>query len=85
MANLKKVKIIRKGETEDSVVIVNVEKYLKRGTPRGLIIDSDNIVIVPVKKSGALSKTWGVLREVVTVAGAAAGIYLLVHTLREDE
>jgi polysaccharide export outer membrane protein len=84
MANLKKVKIIRKGGTRDTVVVVNVERYLKEGTLRGLTIDSDNIVIVPVKKPGALSKTWRVVREMVTVAGAVAGIYLLVDTLRED-
>ena len=84
-ANLKKVKIIKKGETEDTVITVNVDRYLKKGIPRGLIIDSDNIVIVPVKKPGALSKTWRVLRDMVTVAGAVAGIYLLVDTLKEDE
>ena len=84
MANLKKVKIIRKGETEDTVVLVNVARYLKEGTPRGFIIDSENIVIVPVKKPGAFSKTWRALREMVVVAGAVAGIWLLVDTLRED-
>jgi polysaccharide export outer membrane protein len=84
IANLKKVKLIKKGEGADTVIVTNLDHYLKKGIPKGLMIDSDNIVIVPAKRPGALSKTWGVLREVVTVAGAAAGIYLLIDTLRED-
>jgi polysaccharide export outer membrane protein len=84
MANLKRVKLVKKGEGEDTVIVTNVDHYLKKGIPKGLMINSDNIVIVPAKRPGTLSKTWGVLREAVTVAGAVAGIYLLVDTLRKD-
>jgi polysaccharide export outer membrane protein len=84
MANLKRVRLVKKGEGEDTVIVTNVDHYLKKGIPKGLMIDSDNIVIVPAKRPGTLSKTWGVLREAVTVAGAVAGIYLLVDTLRKD-
>jgi polysaccharide export outer membrane protein len=83
MANLKKVKIIRKEENKDVVSIINVDQYLKRGIPARLLMDSNDVVILPAKKPGALSKTWGALREVVTVAGAGAGIYLLIDKLKE--
>jgi polysaccharide export outer membrane protein len=83
LANLKKVKVMKKQESKDVVSIVNVDQYLKKGIPRGLVVDSDDIIIVPVKSPGGLSKAWGVFREVITVVGAGAGIYLLIDRLQE--
>lgn len=83
MADLKGVKIMKKGETMDTVSVVNVEHYLNKGTPKRLLINPGNIVLVSAKKPGALSKTWGMIRDVVPLAGAVASFYLVVHTLRE--
>ncbi|MGB8658703.1 MAG: polysaccharide biosynthesis/export family protein [Candidatus Zixiibacteriota bacterium] len=84
MANLKKVKLITREKDQDVISLINVDQYLRKGTRPSFVMGFNDIIIVPTKKPGTLSQTWGVLREAVTVAGAGASIYLLVHTLKKD-
>jgi polysaccharide biosynthesis/export protein len=84
MADLKKVRIVKKGEKFATVVVKNLELHLEKGEPLNLLVEPKDILVVPAKKPGTLAKTWGTVRDVLTVAAGAAGIYLVYDTIKDN-
>ena len=82
-ADLKNVRVISKNSGASNVISVNLQKYLKKGSPGRLILQTDDTIVVPQKKGTILSKSWSVIRELIPVVGAIASIYLLVDTVQK--
>jgi protein involved in polysaccharide export with SLBB domain len=81
-ADLKKVRILKRGGKNTTVVVKNLELHLEKGGPMNLLVEPKDILVVPAKRPGTLAKTWGTVRDVLTVAAAATGIYLVFDTAR---
>jgi len=64
------------------VVVKNLDLHLEKGVPLNLLVEPNDILVVPAKRPGALAKTWGTVRDVLTVAAGAAGIYLVYDTAK---
>jgi polysaccharide export outer membrane protein len=83
-ADLKKIKVLRKGNPEGLLQRVNLKNSLEKGNPSPFLILSDDTIIIPAKSPGAFSKMWGFTREIIPLAGAAASVYLLVRWERDE-
>ncbi len=79
LANLKKIKVLRKGNPEGLLQRVNLKHSVEKGNPSPFLILSDDTIIIPAKRPGFLSKTWRFTRETIPLVGAVASIYLLVR------
>jgi polysaccharide export outer membrane protein len=82
-ADLKNVKVISKSLGPADVITVDLQKYLKKGTPTSLILQTDDTVVIPSKRGNFWTKSWSVFKDIVPLAGAIASLYLLVDTVRE--
>ena len=78
-ADLKKVRVLRKGNPEGLLQRVDLKDSVEKGNPSPFVILSDDTIIIPPKRPGVLSKMWGFTREIIPLAGAAASVYLLVR------
>jgi polysaccharide export outer membrane protein len=78
-ADLKKIKILRKGNPEGLLQRVDLKHSVEKGNPSPFLILSDDTIIIPPKSPGLFSKMWGFAREIIPLAGAAASVYLLVR------
>ena len=78
-ADLKKIKVLRKGNPEGLLRKVNLKSSVDEGNPQPFLILSDDTIIIPAKRSGPFSKMWGFTREIIPLAGAVASMYLLVR------
>jgi polysaccharide export outer membrane protein len=83
-ADLKKVKILRKGNPQGLLQRVDLRHSVERGNPSPVFILSEDTIIIPPKNPGALSKMWRFTREIIPLAGAAASVYLLVRWERDE-
>jgi polysaccharide export outer membrane protein len=83
-ADLKKVKILRKGNPEGLLRRVDLKHSVERGNPSPFLILSDDTIIIPAKRPGPLSRMWGFTREIIPLAGAAASVYLLIRWERDE-
>ena len=84
-ANLKRIKVLRKGNPEGLLQRVDLKNSVEKGNPSPFMILSDDTIIIPAKSPGALSKMWRFTREIIPLAGAAASVYLLVRWERDRE
>ena len=83
-ANMKKVKVIAKGERYSQVISIDMEKYINQGsTPRYLIKPEDTVVI-PIKESSGFGKVWSITKDLIPLTGAITSVYLLVDRLKGD-
>jgi polysaccharide export outer membrane protein len=79
LADLEKIKVLRKGNPEGLLQIVDLEDSVEKGNPSPFLILSDDTIIIPEKKPGPFSKMWRFTREIIPLAGAIASVYLLVR------
>ena len=56
-ADLKRVRIVKKGGKNVTVVVKNLDLYLQKGIPLNLLVEPKDILVVPVKKPGGLTRT----------------------------
>jgi polysaccharide export outer membrane protein len=79
LADLKKIKVLRKGNPEGLLQIVDLKDSVEKGNPSPFLVLSDDTIIIPAKSPGPLSKFWTFTREIIPLAGAIASVYLLVR------
>ncbi len=84
-ADLKKVRVLRKGNPEGLLRRVDLKHSVEEGNPSPFLILSDDTIIIPAKRPGALSRMWGFTREIIPLAGAAASVYLLVRWEQDNK
>ena len=84
-ADLRKVRVLRKRNPDGLLQRVDLRDSVEKGNPSPFLILSDDTIIIPPKRAGALSKLWGLTREIIPLAGAAASVYLLVRWERDRE
>jgi hypothetical protein len=84
-ADLKKIKVLRRGNPEGLLQSVNLKNSVEEGNPSPFLILSDDTIIIPPKRPGVLSRMWGFTREIIPLAGAAASVYLLVRWEQDRE
>jgi len=84
-ADLKKVKILFKGSTYSSVVMVNLEDYSSTGRPSRMLIRPEDTIIIPAGGGSFLSKVWSFSRDLIPLSTAIIGLYLLVDRLTQEE
>lgn len=79
-ADLGRVKVL---QSTGKAFVINVDSYLVRGERSKMMrLNPDDIVIVG-RRSKFWSTVWNGFREVVTVLGAVASLYLIYNTLTE--
>jgi len=79
LADLKKVKVLRKGNPEGLLQRVNLKNSVEQGNPSPFLILSDDTIIIPAQRPSPFSKMWRFTREIIPLAGAVASVYLLVR------
>jgi len=79
LADLKRIKVLRKGNPEGLLQRVNLKNSVEKGNPSPFLILSDDTIIIPAQRPGPFSKMWRFTREIIPLAGAVASVYLLVR------
>ncbi|MCK4858125.1 MAG: polysaccharide biosynthesis/export family protein [candidate division Zixibacteria bacterium] len=82
-ANLKKVKITSKLDHYATVYSIDLDRQIKRGDIPRYIVQAEDAIVVPQRKSGLFGASLGVLRDVAAFGGTITSIVLLIDRLAE--
>jgi polysaccharide export outer membrane protein len=83
-ADMKRVKVIAKGERYSQVISVNMDKYINQGNLPRYMIKPEDTIIVPVHGYRGFAKIWPVVRDLMPITTAIASLYLLIDNLHSS-
>jgi protein involved in polysaccharide export with SLBB domain len=77
-ADLRKVRVVSKGLNGSLVRVINLESYGETGGPYRYMIQREDAVIIPTKKTGFFSGTWGAFRDLLALTGTVSSLILIL-------
>jgi len=83
-ADMKKVRVIAKGERYSQVIRVDMEKYINKGTTPRYMVKPEDTLVIPAKENSGFGKAWSIAKDLIPLTGAITSLYLLIDRLQAD-
>ncbi len=81
-ADMKRVKVIAKGERYSGVIDVDMDRYVNQGNLPRYMIRPEDTIIVPLRENRGFAKVWSITKDLIPLTGALTSLYLVIDRVR---
>jgi polysaccharide biosynthesis/export protein len=83
-ADMKRVKVISKGERYSQVINVDMNKYINQGNLPRYMVKPEDTIILSAREYRGFAKVWPVVKDLIPITSALTSLYLLIDRLGSD-
>jgi len=80
-ADMKRVKVICKGERYSQVINVDMDKYINQGNLPRYMVKPEDTVILSAREYRGFTKIWPVVKDLIPITSALTSLYLVIDRL----